>query len=425
MRNNLAHHNLFAVSANNMETAINTEQTLDTTMLIGIDDILNTDPRRSTNAGRATGREEPDTIYDLGKLSQVPLNYDMAQAQHFAFVLAYGLGQVSTAAAGTGYEHTITPIAGDLDAARSNPSFTGAFRYAYNVFKRRVASLFIDSFEALFEADNWVKLSAQAKGTGKIEANYTEETISAAGNATSLTLAANSVQGATAQERLDSVHRIRVELASGVWTDVAFSAVSSATPAVITITSPGGTATPVSYKVLYIPTETGWMTFPARAAETPLRVSEMTLNIGGTWNGSTFSGGRTITSELQTLKWSFNNNMAIKFVPGAGGAYASVARRGGRSQSITLDREFYEATIQRYIDANETVGVHILAQGELYDSTNHYQADILFPSVGAMKAPISAKDGRLSESAELQVLEHATYGSVIAKVKNLVATYAA
>ena len=174
MRNNLAHHNLFAVSANNRETAINTEQTLDTTLLIGIDDILNNDPRRSTNAGRATGREEPDTIYDLGKLAQIPLNFDMAQAQHFAFILAYGLGMVSTAAAGSGYEHTITPIAGDLDGSRSNPSFTGGYRYAYNIFKRRAASLFIDSFEALFEADNWSKISGQAKGTGKTTVNFTE-----------------------------------------------------------------------------------------------------------------------------------------------------------------------------------------------------------------------------------------------------------
>jgi len=150
MRSWRAQHNLLAVSANNAETAINTEQTLDTSMLVGMSDIINLEPKRETNADELTGYEEPDAIRDLGALSGVAMNFEKAQPQHFAFLLAYALGSIVTSAAGTGYEHVITPIANDLDAARSNPSFTAAMRYGSTVLKRRFASMFVDSLSATF-----------------------------------------------------------------------------------------------------------------------------------------------------------------------------------------------------------------------------------------------------------------------------------
>jgi len=351
MRSWRATHNLLAVSANKKETAINKEQTLDTSLLVDMSAVLNLEPRREDNADELTGKEEADTVYDLGNLSGLPLPFPKAQPQHFAFILAYALGAISTGAAGTGYEHTITPIANDEDANRSNPSFTAAMRIGKTVLKRRCASMFIDNFVATFARDDWCKIEAQAKGTGKADESVYEETLSALDNAVSLTLATNGVQGATAAERLDNVQRIRIELATGVWTEVAYSAVSDATPAVITITDPGGAGASKSYKVLYIPDEaipddwaatTGysvgdkckptvpndywyictvagtsagtepvawpttigetevdgtvtwecitdaWQTFPSRVVETPLRVSQVTMNLGGTWNGSAF-----------------------------------------------------------------------------------------------------------------------------------------
>jgi hypothetical protein len=66
MRSWRAMHNLLAVSANNAETAINTVQTIDTSMLVGMSDVINLEPKRETNADELTGTEEPDTVYDLG-----------------------------------------------------------------------------------------------------------------------------------------------------------------------------------------------------------------------------------------------------------------------------------------------------------------------------------------------------------------------
>ncbi len=425
MRNTRGMHNLIAVSANLRETAINTEQTLDTCLLCSVEDIANLEPRRENNSGQPIGKEEPDVIYDLGRTSSLPLTFDMAQAQHFAFLLGYGLGTVGSATLGAGKRHTISPITGDLDASRSNPTFTVATRLGKDVLKRRLASHAVNSLEAAFAADSWVKVKAATIGTGKVTKNITEESISAAENATQLTLAANAVQGSTAAERLDSVQHIIVELTAGVWTEVAYSAVSAATPAVITITAPGGEATSRTYKVLYVPTESGWMTFPSRVTETPLRVAQMTLNVGGAWTGSAFSGGRTLSAELNAITYKLENSMAAKFVPGAGDAYAARIVRGNRVQTLSLDREFRDYIMQQHIDLNDTFGVYIKCEGDLYDATYKYQVELIFPKVGVLKAPISIKDKLLAEAGDLQVLEHDTYGSVIAYVQNLVATYAA
>lgn len=426
MRSWRATHNLIAVSANSKETAINTEQTLDTTMLVDAGDMINLEPRRESNAGENTGKEEPDAVYDLGNKAAVTFNFKKAQPQHFAFLMAYALGAISTAAAGTGYEHTITPIDAEEDGDRDNPSFTAAQRYGKTVLKRLFASMFVDSFKAEFKADDWCKISAPCKGSGKVSDNVYEETVSALNDAESLPLAANGVEGSSAAERLQNVQRIRVELTAGVWTEVVYSAVSDATPAVITITDPGGDGlSSVNYKILYIPTESGWMTFPSRVTETPLRVAQMTLKLGGAWSGSAFAGGREMTAEIKGVDWNFANNGAVEFVPGAGDAYAAKFSRGERLQTIALNREFRDFIIQQHIDANDDFGLYILAEGAVYDSPHKYQVEIIFPKAALLKAPLSVDGKKIAEAGDLLVLEHDTYGSVIAKVKNLQSTYAA
>ncbi|MBN1830292.1 MAG: hypothetical protein JW884_14260 [Deltaproteobacteria bacterium] len=419
-----ATHNLIAVSANNRESAINTEQTLDTCMLAEMGDVIDLDPRREANDDEASGYEEADVIYNLGNLSNAKFNFSKAQPQHFAFLTGYGLGSVSSAVAGAGYEHTIAPIDGDLDADRSVPSFTAAQRYGKTVMKRRFASMFVDAFQATFARDEFCKITGDIKGTGKVSDNIEHESITAAPNATSLTLAANAVEGSSAAERLQNVQRIIVELASGVWTEVSYTAVSDATPAVISIAATGEAGDNVTYKVLYIPAESGWMTFPARVTESPLRVSQMTLKVGGKWNGSAFQGGRELQAELKSLEWSFNNNLKIQFVPGGGDAYASRAIREGRLQTIALNREMREYIMQQHLDDNDEFGVYILAEGAVIDESHNYQVEIIFPSCGLLKAPISVDEKRLAEAGDLRVLEDPTYGSVIAKVKNLQSTYA-
>lgn len=425
MRSFMATHNRIAVSAYAQETAINTAQTLDLTLLCALGDIPNLEPRTETNENEATGKEEPDVIYRLGNTAKFSMNFEKAQPQHFAFLYAYGLGQLASAAAGDGYLKTITPIDGDLDASRSNPSFTFASRLGKAVLKRRFESGFVDSITSTFARDSWAKISANILATGKKTDNITKETVNAYIDGTSLTLATAAVHGSTAAERLQNVHQIRAELTSGIWTEVAFSAVSGATPAVITITAPGGTHTLKDFEILYVPTEAAWATFPSEVNETPLRISQATLIVGGAWNGTTFAGGRELQAEMKSIVHTMNNNGTLRFVPGAGGEYASQYERGGRTQNLKLDREFREFVIQQRMEDDDVMGVHVLLEGALYDATNKYQTELIFPAVSVLSAPISVDGKRLAEAGDLRVLEHDTYGSVIVRVKNLQATYAA
>lgn len=424
MRSYRANLNLVAVSANQRETAINTEQTLDTSLLVDVGDVANLEPRKENNGTELIGKEEPDTVYDMGATSSAALNFNKAQPQHFALLLAYGLGQCVSAAAGTGYQHTITPIARDLDKDRSNPTLTLAQRYGQTVFKRRFASLAVDQVTATFAQDQWVKVSGQLKGTGKSDKSVVEEVVSAAANATTLDLT-QAAQGADAATRLDSIHQVKAELASGVWTDVEVTAVSGATPDVLTIVAPGAVATAVNYKVLYAPAESGWMTFPPRVAESPLRVSEVQVNLGGTWSGTAFAGGRVVSSECKTLEYKLANSMETNFRIGAGGGYACSAFRGGRVQTLTMNREMRDYILQNLLDQSDTFGVRILAEGAEFDTGHKYTVEMIFPRVGVLKAPISVDGKRLAEAGEFTVLEDDTYGSAIVRVKNLVAQYAA
>lgn len=424
MRSPRANNNLIAVSAGYRETAINTEKTLDLTIAASLEDLIELESRREDNSKEATGMEEPDQIYDNGATSKATFNFSKAQPQHFAFLLAYALGASVDSAAGTGYLHTITPISGDLDNDRSQPSFSAMQRYGKTILKRRFMSMFVEGFTASFKKDAWVEIKGDIKGTGKYVDNVIEETLSAPGNATSLTLAANGVHGADAAGRLENVQRIRCELTAGVWTEVAYSAVSSATPGVITITAPSGSATPISYKILYTPVEGAAFTFPAKVQETPLRVAELQVNMGGTWNGTTFQGGRVLTSEINSIEWKFANKLKIEFVPGAGGAYASSCFREGREQTISVDRKMREAIVQMLAINNSVFGLRLLAEGALYDGSNKYQVEIIFPRLSVLKDDLKVASGLITETGTLQVLDDATHGSVIVKIKNLQAGYA-
>jgi len=425
MRSIRANHNMIAVSAYTMETDINTAQTLDLSLLAAVGDIVTLDPRRENNADEATGKEEADTIYDLGQTATLSLSFPKAQPQHFAVLYAYALGVSASTSAGTGYLKTITPLTGELDQSRSLPSFTAAQRLGKTISKERFYSMFVNQVTATFARDDWCKATAEVVGTGKTDKSVVEETITAAENVTTLTLAANGVAGATAQERVDAIHQIRVELASGVWTEVDFSAVSSATPAAITITAPGVGTDSRPYKVLYAPTEVSWMTFPARVSETPLRVSELTLTLGGKYDGSAFQGGRELGPEINSVEHRLANNGNVEFVPGGGGAYASQYFRDGRKQTLSLDREFRDMIVRNYMDTNEYFGASILAEGAEFDTGHKYSVEIIFPRLGVLKASLSANGKRLGEKGDLEVLEDDTYGSVIVKVKNLAAAYAA
>jgi hypothetical protein len=422
-----AQKNLLAASVGSKETAINTEQSLDQSLMVAMSTMMDITTRREDNVNDLNGKEEADVIYDLGAIIDgVSLVFDKAQPNHFAFILAYALGAVSSGAAGAGYSHVITPIENEEDESRSNPSFTAAMRMGDTVLKRRFASCFVDQVTADFNRDSWLRLEAAIRGTGKHTDNVTSEEVTAAYNATELTLAANAVEGSTAQERLDNVHRIRVDATgSGQWEEVDFSAVSDATPAVITISAPGGVADDKTYEIIYVPTESAWCTFPARVSETPMRVSECAFTWGGQWDGSDFNGGKTMDAEIVGVQYSLMNNLDVQFGFGASGNYASRCFRTGRVQKLTLDREFRDYILKQHVSDNDTFGIKLIAEGAEFDTGHNYTVQMVCPKCGVLNAPLSINDKIIAERGEIVVMEDDTYGSVIWTVKNLQSGYAA
>ncbi|MCK9376199.1 MAG: hypothetical protein M0P73_08620, partial [Syntrophobacterales bacterium] len=94
IRNFLATHNLLAVSARQQEVAMNTEQELDTTLLVDLNTVLNYQAVKTPNREELTGKEEADRLHDFGGKVAGTLTFSRAQPQHFAFLLGYGLGEV-------------------------------------------------------------------------------------------------------------------------------------------------------------------------------------------------------------------------------------------------------------------------------------------------------------------------------------------
>lgn len=413
--------NLLAVSLLLQETALNTEQALSHTMMVDQSDLMVLTPKRETNAGELTGMEEPDLVYNLGAESSMNLTFNKAKAQDFLLSYAYGLGIDTPAAWGGGYQHAIRPTPN-----MNLPSFTAAQRMGKTIWKWLMASMFVDSITATFAKDSWAKCVTAIKGTGKYTANMYEETVTAAYNAASLTLAANGVQGADAPTRLMNVHRIRVvnPSAPNEWDEVAFSAVSGAVPAVITITPPGAVVTSTTYQVLYTPVEPAWCAFPARVDEPPLRVTDLVVTLGGAWSGSAFVGGRTIDSEISTIEHSFKNQVDVEYRPGGTGTYANFAQRQGRQQSLKLDRQAREYILQQAIADNEYFGVHIKATGPTFETGKNYYIELIFPRCNILKAPLKIDNKFLGEEGDIQVLQDSTYGSIMVNIGNKIATAA-
>ena len=250
-----------------------------------------------------------------------------------------------------------------------------------------------------------------------------EEEVTALDNVTSITLS-GAVQGATAQERLDSVQAVRA-IVDGGMKFATVTAVSGVNPAVLTIVSLGGSGASTTYKVLYTPTEPAWATFPARVTESPLRVAQACLHLGGTWNGTAFVGGKAIGSEIKSFEYSLSNNLSVAFTLCAGGSYAGKAYREGRNQTVKLSREMRNMLLQHYMGSNEYFGLHLLCEGAEFDTGHSYTLELIFPRMGILGAPLSTDGKKIAEAGDLQVLQDGTYGSVIARVKNKVSAYAA
>ena len=516
MRDRQAYHNNLALCVGKKEVALNQEIPTDALMLVPLGAIMS--PGRATEAEEvlAGGGPESEREYVFGAASEMSISWTKMQCQHLGFAAAFGLGSVSTVAAGsTGYLHTITPLINAPDARRDLPSTTMVQRLGNELISRVFSGVMVDSLNLSFRRGEFVNFSTTLKNTGKFQSNLLTEQVSGNSDDTTVTLAAKGVSGSTAAARLDSVHSVSFKLDSGGgWQEVHFSAVSDASPAVITITPPDSTGTNAgTYKIIYVPTnaqlDTGSATADpvydvfnqssaltdAAAALTPdqyagcwLRVTSGTANghafkisshtatvfsfegydlpsagvasadtyeivqfgwlpysttpvsepafridncqviVGGDWNGTTFSGGRSMGGDIEAFEWSYSNSLSPAFLAG-NSDYASAVDKGEVSQTIRLDRRMVDAIHQVMMEATDGIeaeyfGIRVVATGSEYETGHNYSWELIFPRLALGASNPSADGRKLSESNEIKVKHHPTYGSVIAKVKNKVSAYA-
>jgi len=206
---------------------------------------------------------------------------------------------------------------------------------------------------------------------------------------------------------------------------VAYSAVSGEVPGAITISPPGAGADSTAYRIYYLPGESGWTSFPPRVEEPPLKVNQVEVTLGGRWDGNAFAGGSPLAAELRSITWTVKNYLTPESTPGAGSGYANRAFRYGREQNLKFDRDFRDFLMAQHLKDNDTLAIHLKAEGPEFEPGVKYRVELVFPRVAVLNAPIKVNQRRLGEEVEFAVLEDEYFGSVIAYVQNQVSSYAA
>jgi len=422
--------NLFSMSVASQETAINTEQTLDQSIVVAAGDFAQIVPMRETNRGEATGSEEPTEFYDNGRTYSMSISPKFCNYNMLAAIQAYCMGAVDTTSLTEGYKHTITPIEGFVDNERSNPTFTAAQRLGGGTQYLRLASGAVQSMSETYKPGEWVKLSASMVFTGKYEKGFTTEVVSSGDNATSITLSA-TVAGSTAAERLDNVQAVRAEQ-DGIAKQYYLvpTAVSSASPSEVTIPSLGGAgSTNVNYYVLYRSDSVSWLPLPSAIEEPNIKVSNIFITIGGSWNGTEFQGGRTVCSDLGSIEIKYSNDgLDPKMTPcgtDQDQQYAGLLKRTGRTQTITLSKELRDAVMGELYDGLDTIGLHIVTEGPIIDgmTAQRYGYERVFPKLAIMDSQLGSESALNQETLTLEAMNDGSYGSTISMITNNVSQY--
>lgn len=368
------------------------------------------------------GAELPTRLYAANRAAAGRLSEKRAKPDFLAFVLAYFFGECASAAAGdTAYEHVITPTAG-----LTLPSFTAIQRRGRDLFTERLAGNYLEAF-TLELADGWVSLSADLIGVGAREVNYEREVVAAAANAAAITLAANGVAGSTPAERLANVYRVRAkDTGSEVWKTLGVTAVSGATPAVITFSAPLGSGSElVNYHLDYLPTAPAWCVLPPAVDESPLKLTEARIVVDGYWDGSSLEGGEELKAESLSFTVSGKNHLELRHFPGASGPAAG-AVRGGRELTIALGETLRDTVREYQADHPETerLAVALLVQGaEIDPGGARFGAELIFPACGILSSPVTVQNQRLAREGDLIVMDDGTYGGAVIRCFNQQESY--
>lgn len=409
------------VSAALKETAINTAQTLDTKLRLDAGALPDIEPDIETNSGELKGAREVTQLYKKKDDLKFTMPFKRATPDAIGFMTAYAYGECTTTASGTGFKNTMSFISGE-----EMTTFTMAVRYA-GVMKRLYHSNSVSKYSISAEIGGYINATADIVATGKYTNNYVEEAVTAAYNATSLTLDANAVEGATAADRLLSIHNVRVLVpTTAEWKQVVCTAASAATPSILTIVAPGGVVTSTTYKVLYRNDESGadWRTFPnyfaTEDAADALRCTSIAFKIGGKWDGDSYEGGYALNCRVTKLNFELDNKAEVDAcMTGTNVLYGNRISRGSEMMhKMTASLEFESVLEKSKFENMEEFAVSVEATGNEYATGENCKVVWIFPKCAYLKNKLGSDKKKLKQDVEIQVMQHDTYGSVIHYVIN-------
>jgi hypothetical protein len=411
-------HSILAVSAMK-QAAARTAATVDLAFLVDTGSTLKLDANRETNRDDLNGLEEPDEVFMLGWQTSIPISWNRLQPHMAAWALAYGLGSVATVDhADSSYTHTILGMTDTL-----NPLATVIQRYGNSVLKRRAMDMTVNNF-TLALSEGWVTGSCELQGSGYWDANTSKETITAADDVTELTLAAD-IHGTTDPERLKNLQVVEAQLTTGEWVTVVPTGIDAVNKDTFTFAAPGATSTDITYRVIFVPDEPAWCTLPARTKESPLKVTDFLIRRNGLWDGTALTGGIPISADFKNFEYSLQNDQTYMSHPkalvgqlGTDDLHTEYEGRSGRTQTIKLGRQFRDMALHQHFLDNETINLHLIAQGpEFVVGVRSYILELFFPKLAVLQDPLEVDNKKLAEAGDLEVLHDETLGySVYAKV---------
>lgn len=163
-----------------------------------------------------------------------------------------------------------------------------------------------------------------------------------------------------------------------------------------------------------------------------LRMNDLTVVVGGEYDGSSFTGGRTLAGGLNSIEWSYSGNHDFSFLAGDG-QYTSSIGIGQAEQTLKLDQRMKEAVYRAMMadaggdfdDEADYFAMQVTATGAEIGGGYNFQVRITWPRLAINSVKLKAEEAHLGEDLELAVKAHPTHGSVVVEIWDNVASYAA
>ena len=134
----------------------------------------------------------------------------------------------------------------------------------------------------------------------------------------------------------------------------------------------------------------------------------------------------TLTTLVESFEWQFDNQIDAEGLYQFGsGLYYGTMERTGRLQKVVLNFDYTDETEVDRLIAQTQVSFQWKTRGALAETGYYYGMNLIFPALKYESVQRVETRGKIVNAVTMQVLQDATYGSVILDIFNKQAAYAA